>query len=166
MNKEYRVYNLDLDRQIKQRKRQILNRRKRKWLYSIAVVIVAVLALCLMNIDCVIEFENVKESKRQFELVGYREVTSYTLGRVAETDDNPCIGAFNDNLCELAVTQNVCASNEFPKGTKLLVGDIECIVMDRMNSRYQYRIDLASLSYDSAIKFGRKNLEIYKIEEI
>ena len=41
-----------------------------------------------------------------------REVTAYTLGRVEETDDTPCIGASNKDLCKLAEQGiQTCASN-------------------------------------------------------
>jgi len=50
-----------------------------------------------------------------------REVTAYTLGRIEETDNSPCVGAYNDDLCKLAKRGiNICASNEFPKGTILV----------------------------------------------
>ncbi len=93
-----------------------------------------------------------------------REVTSYTLGRVAENDSSPCIGAYNDNLCKLAHENTICASNELPKGTRLKVGETICIVMDKMNSRYKTRIDIATLDYKEALEFGKKKLLVYKLQ--
>jgi 3D (Asp-Asp-Asp) domain-containing protein len=94
--------------------------------------------------------------------VGIRTVSAYTLGRVEETDSTPCIGAYGNDLCEM-VRKGVdtCASNEFPKGTKLIIGDgVECIVMDRMNSRYKTEIDLAMMDYQAARMFGRNSLNV------
>ncbi len=86
-----------------------------------------------------------------------RTVTAYTL-TPEETDDTPCLGAWNDNLCEISKTVQVCASNEFKRGTKLKVGDVECVVMDRMNKRYSNRIDLIKPSREEALEFGRKTM--------
>lgn len=94
-----------------------------------------------------------------------REVSAYTLGNPAETDDTPCVGASNKNLCDLAKQGiQICASNEFPFGTKLQLVDnqltIECTVEDRMNKRYTTQVDVAMLDRSEALAFGRKNLEV------
>lgn len=95
-----------------------------------------------------------------------RVVTAYTLGRVEETDDSPCIGASNKDLCEIVRNGiGVCASNEFPLYTRLMVGDFECIVLDRMNARYPDRIDIAMLEYWQARMFGKQNLPIAIIHD-
>lgn len=94
-----------------------------------------------------------------------RSVSAYTLGRIEETDDSPCIGAFGDNLCDL-VSQgvSVCASNAHPKRTRLMVGNIECIVLDRMNKRYvNGEVDIAMLEYWRARMFGRQNLPVTQL---
>lgn len=95
-------------------------------------------------------------------VVGIRTVSAYTLGSVTENDSSPCIGAYGDDLCKLAREGvDTCASNEFPKGTKLVVGDgYKCLVMDRMNSRYKTEIDLGMTSYDEAKMFGRNKLTV------
>jgi 3D (Asp-Asp-Asp) domain-containing protein len=91
---------------------------------------------------------------------GVRTVTVYTL-RPEETDDTPCIGAYgNLNLCEISKTVQVCASNEFERGTKLKVGNVECVVLDRMNSRYENRVDLLINNLEEALRFGNKKLEV------
>ena len=90
---------------------------------------------------------------------GVRTVTAYTLSP-EETDDSPCIGAYNDNLCEISKTVQVCASNEFKRGTKLKVGDVECIVLDKPNPRYQNRIDLVKSNLEEALLFVKRKLEV------
>lgn len=64
-------------------------------------------------------------------------VTGYT-SRPEETDDTPCIAAFGNDICAMkAKGQNVCASNDYPKGTVLHVDGLgTCTVLDRMNRRY------------------------------
>jgi len=60
-----------------------------------------------------------------------------------QTDDTPCIGAQGTDICKyLAAGSNTCAANFVPLGTVLEVEDLgTCVVRDRMNSRYYYRID-------------------------
>lgn len=75
--------------------------------------------------------------------IGTRTVTKYT-STPDQTDETPCIGARAD-VCKMWLqNQNVCATNEFPFGTRLFVwGQIQgsCIVVDRMNERYPIGID-------------------------
>jgi len=91
-----------------------------------------------------------------------REITMYN-SLPEQTDGSPCIAAFGDNICE--VDYNVCATNAFPKNTKLKVKGLgECIVKDRMNSRYAERIDwYAGMDRDRAVKFGLQRLEVVEI---
>lgn len=102
----------------------------------------------------------------QVKDLGQRQVTGYTL-RPEETDDSPCIGASGRDLCALrAVGVNICASNNISFGTKIRVGEIECYVLDRMNSRYQNgEVDIVFDSPNDAINFGRQALQIYQIDE-
>ena len=101
------------------------------------------------------------------ELAGVREVTAYTLGNPAETDDTPCTGAYGHNLCEMvAAGQNICASNEFPAWTILKVGSIECLVLDRMHPKHAYRVDIAMMDRGQAILFGLKTLPVSVIKKI
>jgi 3D (Asp-Asp-Asp) domain-containing protein len=60
-----------------------------------------------------------------------------------QTDDTPCIGAQNTDICEIyARGENVCAANFVPLGTILEVEGLgTCVVRDRMNARYHYRVD-------------------------
>ena len=95
------------------------------------------------------------------------EVSAYTLGRVEETDDSPCIGAFGDNLCEMVSRGiGVCASNAYGAGQRLVVGGFECRVLDRMNARYDNgEIDIAMLDYQQAKQYGRKQVDIKIIKD-
>jgi len=93
-----------------------------------------------------------------------RTVTAYTL-RPEETDDTPCIGAYGDDLCEISKSVQVCASNEFGRGTKLKVGDVECIVLDRMSPRFKNRVDLVINNLGEALQFGRQTLEVAVISQ-
>lgn len=91
-----------------------------------------------------------------------REVTAYTAS-INETDDSPCVGATGMNICEIAESGiNVCASNAFPIGTYLTIDNLgDCVVFDRMNSRYQNRVDWF-MGYDKerAIQFGIQRLYV------
>lgn len=108
-----------------------------------------------------------------FKSEAIREVTAYNVGDPYQTDDSPCIGAYNNmNLCEiLAQGTNICATNAFKKGTKLrlksLVSDweMECEVWDRMNSRYTNRIDIAMGAHEKqrALKFGVQTLLVQEL---
>lgn len=112
-----------------------------------------------------------KETIEVIEVVSetIREVTAYNVGDPNQTDDSPCIGAYSKvNLCEeVAKGVGVCASNFVPLGTHLQIiagngWSMECVVWDRMNSRYTNRVDIA-MNYwekDRAIKFGLQNLTV------
>jgi 3D (Asp-Asp-Asp) domain-containing protein len=93
-----------------------------------------------------------------------REATAYNVGEPNQTDGSPCITADGTNACdELAQDEKICAANNLPLGTKLYVkGFGICTVKDRMNSRYESRIDLAMQVHEKerAVKFGLQNLEV------
>ena len=133
-------------------------------LISVGVVALMALAVVVATSARVIvvksSYEVTRPSATETRAV-VREVTAYTLGRVEETDDTPCIGASNKDLCKLAEQGiQTCASNEFPFGTRLLVGEIECVVEDRMARKYSDRVDIAMLDRDLALKFGRQELVV------
>lgn len=91
-------------------------------------------------------------------------VTMYT-SRAQETDDSPCIAANGKDICKLlAQGVQTCASNDYKLGTKLNISTLgECIVMDRMNSRYTGtgRIDwYAGFDLKSARAHGVKTLAV------
>ena len=96
-----------------------------------------------------------------------REVSAYNVGDPNQTDDSPCIGASGVDICNL-LDHGVCvyAANFVKLGTYLTIDGQECQVLDRMNSKYKNRVDIAmKLSEkDKAIKFGVKNLDVNILE--
>ena len=92
-----------------------------------------------------------------------REVTAYNVGIEAQTDSTPCIGATGEDLCEaLANGEKVVATNELPLGSKVQIAGVIYTVKDRMNSRYNYRYDIAMSEeeYQRAINFGLQVLNV------
>lgn len=83
-------------------------------------------------------------------------VTAYN-SVVWQTDSTPCIGASGENICDLyAQGQDVCAANFVPLGTILEVEGLgNCVVRDRMNARYFYRVDwFMGVDVQAAKQFG------------
>lgn len=89
-----------------------------------------------------------------------------------QTDASPCIAASGMDICQLNMNlgtlgvDSICASNDFPFGTKLLInGQGTCMVLDRMNARYtaQNRIDLFAGSALEASLFGLKRLAVMRL---
>ena len=99
-----------------------------------------------------------------------RYVTAYNVGDEGQTDDTPCIGAANTNLCEaLARGEKHCAANFVKLGTKLHIQNVGlCIVTDRMNKRYRNRVDIAmpKEDYKKALTFGCQKLIVRILEEV
>ena len=92
-----------------------------------------------------------------------RNVTAYNVGIEAQTDSTPCIGATGEDLCEaLANGEKVVATNELPLGSKVKIAGVIYTVKDRMNSRFNYRYDIAMSEdeYQRAINFGIQVLEV------
>lgn len=91
------------------------------------------------------------------------ELTMYNAGVPAQTDASPCISASGDNICSLiAKGTNVCASNFLPLGVRIRVKDLgECVILDRMATRYSTRIDwaLPADKVKDAVKWGKKVVE-------
>ena len=76
------------------------------------------------------------------------EVTAYThTGSVMANGEYPHVG--------------VVASNDFPLGTVLNINGSNYVVKDRM--AYNGVIDIFVDSYDEAIHFGRKYLDVYVV---
>jgi len=94
-------------------------------------------------------------------------VTAYNVGKgnEAQTDESPCIGAGNHNICQaLDEGKIVFAANFLPLHTKICVEKIGCgEVLDRMASRYSYRLDYAmpANKLKEAKQFGIKKLNYY-----
>jgi 3D (Asp-Asp-Asp) domain-containing protein len=74
-----------------------------------------------------------------------REVTAYNVGVREQTSDTPCIGASGRNLCNLVERDvKVCAANFVALWTILKIDNYgECVVLDRMHSRFSHRVDIA-----------------------
>ena len=101
----------------------------------------------------------------------FRDVTAYNLVP-GQTDDSPCIGAANQNLCYLMRTKkmNVCASNAYEFGTILRIpdylgsqkdGNDTCVVLDRMAKKYSARVDICmDRDFQRALAFRTQNLPI------
>jgi len=100
------------------------------------------------------------------EKIATATVTAYT-SELSQTDNFPCISADGSNICKLyAQGELICASNDYPIGTKLTIPDYgTCTVRDRMNQRYTGtgHIDIY-YGHDTqrAIKWGARQLTITK----
>jgi 3D (Asp-Asp-Asp) domain-containing protein len=116
------------------------------------------------SIVCQKSIENSPEAQILTKKGTLREVTAYNAGIEAQTDASPCISASGDNICEmLARGEKICATNFVPLGTKLYIKNYgECTVLDRMNSRFKNRVDIAmeAHEYQRAVKFGLQTLEV------
>ena len=99
-----------------------------------------------------------------------RIVTAYNAGDEKQTDDTPCIGAANTDICKsLEEGQKICAANFVPLGTKLFVDKVGvCTVADRMNRRFGQRVDIAMKKdeYKQALIFGKQELRVLILEEV
>jgi 3D (Asp-Asp-Asp) domain-containing protein len=114
-----------------------------------------------------VESENVAKEpvavikdKKPLEIAYSRRFTMTAYNsEEAQCDSTPCITANGFNVCEHGVEDTV-AANFLPFGTKIrvpeLFGDKIFIVRDRMNQRYQERVDVWMLHKDNAIDFGVK----------
>lgn len=89
-------------------------------------------------------------------------MTAYTSD-VAQTDDTPCITASGLDVCERNI-ENVVAANFLPLGTRVkipeLYGDRVFYVEDRMNKRYNYKMDIWMKDISDAREFGVKYVTI------
>lgn len=113
-------------------------------------------------------------------------VSAYT-SRGQETDDTPCIGARNLDLCHALTSGEyrdpkdkpspldlpmLCASNDLPLGSLIWIDSLgACEIRDRMNPRYTgtHAVDVyfgfGKSSLESARAFGRKKLDIWIISQ-
>lgn len=93
----------------------------------------------------------------------FGEVSAYTAGREEENDSDPCIGAWNNDICQMVKDGKlVFANNYYKNGTIVCIDTVGCgEVRDRMNSRYgKYNFDIAGLNLQDNLKFGRQKLAI------
>lgn len=138
----------------------------RRTIIIVSVVILGTLLYKLVNIVqptqplVIVQAHNVKfyvESDKA-------PVTMYT-SRLEETDNSPCTAASGKDICKLYATgQNVCASNDYPIGTRLtVVGLGDCLVLDRMNSRYNRTgaVDwYTGMDLQRARSYGKQFIEV------
>lgn len=76
-----------------------------------------------------------------------------------QTDDSPWITASGTRCHE-----GVIAANHLPIGTKVMIegfGNRVFTVEDRMNKRYNKRIDIWFRDYDDAVKFGVRKVRYH-----
>lgn len=129
-------------------------RKKRKLLWTMLVLII----ITLLTL-----FVPHAASNQTADWSEYHFVTAYNLGDRSQTDDTPCIGASNVDLCTLLKLKiPICAANFVPLGSKLTVeGYGECYVLDRMNPKYGQRVDIAFPKGDKRAKeWGIKSLKV------
>ena len=106
--------------------------------------------------------------KKEIEITkisNIKRISAYNVGIVAQNDSTPCFGARGHNLCEMLEQGiNVCACNSLPLHTEIEIeGYGKCIILDRMNSRYQNgEVDIAmsEYEYDRAMEWGVKYREV------
>ncbi|MDA0208078.1 MAG: 3D domain-containing protein [bacterium] len=86
-----------------------------------------------------------------------------------QTDDTPCIGAEGTNICEIyARGEGVCAANFVPLGTILEIDGLgTCTVRDRMNARYNVRVDwYMGMDIDAARQHGVRYVTVSRYPEV
>ncbi|MDD4412086.1 MAG: 3D domain-containing protein [Patescibacteria group bacterium] len=111
-----------------------------------------------------IETNTIKSKKRTIVSTAVRDISAYNVGDVNQCDGNPCIAANGENVCDaLNKGYKRCAANFVPFGTILEIeGYGECIVTDRMASRFGNSVDIAFKYEDkeAALHWGRRSLEV------
>lgn len=161
-----------------------------KWQLKVALYMIAIAFVCGVifgiekGVEVVLPVEAqtviktpVAVKSERTQSLGRSVVTMYT-SRPEETDESPCIGANGQDVCVLWRNgQNICATNWADKGSVISVEGLgECLVTDKMNSRYHTEVDWYN-GYDDdcldgydngdncpqlqeALEFGSKTLEI------
>lgn len=109
-----------------------------------------------------------KVIKQTVDSARVRAISAYNAGDIYQTDGDPCTAANGEDICAaLAAGYKRCAANFVPFGTVLEIeGYGQCLVVDRMNSRYPQNVDIA-MPYDQkaeALKFGRRQLMVKVIK--
>ncbi len=98
------------------------------------------------------------------KVVRTKRVTVTAYNAVPEqTDSTPCITADGTDICQNKNIK-VVAANWLPFGTKVRIpeyfGDTIFEVRDRMNPRYQDRLDVLLEGIPEAKQFGRRHLTV------
>ncbi len=140
-----------------------MNKNKIIFIFKLFVVLICILLVVVaMKTPVKVEAQPLDIEVVDVKTGVIREVSAYNAGDPYQTDDTPCISASGDNVCQLlAQGQLICAANFVPLGTKLYVDNYgECTVLDRLNSRYINRVDIAMQAHEKerALKFGIQNL--------
>jgi len=126
-----------------------------------------------LNEESVIDFQpavtveeliNTKLPVNEIKILRTKTVTITAYNAVPEqTDSTPCITADGTDICKNKNIK-VVAANWLPFGTKVRIpeyfGDTVFEVHDRMNPRYNNRLDVLMDSVPEAKKFGRRTLQI------
>ena len=125
----------------------------------IPLIIAFLLLLCLFSVSY--------SERSRSPLANYRILEKGIIVASAynslpnQTDDTPWITASGTRCHE-----GVIASNYFPIGTKLMIEGYQgrvFVVEDRMNKRYNKRLDIWFRDYDNAVKFGVRKVKYYVI---
>jgi len=120
-----------------------------------------------LEMDTIINNTLPQNSTWETVRAGFYEITAYT-SEVGQCDASPCITANGFNLCQHGIEDSI-AANFLRFGAKVripeLYGDKVFVVRDRMNSRYQDRVDIWMKDKTQALKFGLKYARIEILEE-
>ncbi|HMB26235.1 MAG TPA: hypothetical protein VKP03_02355 [Patescibacteria group bacterium] len=114
------------------------------------------------------EYDEYKKNKlTDNALKSFTVVATAYSSTIAQTDSTPCITADGFNVCRHN-KEDIIAANFLPLGAKIMIpdlyGDKIFIVHDRMNPRYNYRIDLWKTDRNRAITFGKRLVKIKIVE--
>ena len=97
-----------------------------------------------------------------------KHMTAYN-SEVSQCDASPCITASGFNVCKHGIEDTV-AANFLPLGAKIRIpdyfGEKIFVVRDRMNSRYQNRVDVWMKSRQNALNFGVRYGKIEILQEM
>ncbi|MFH0840753.1 MAG: hypothetical protein V1865_02110 [bacterium] len=112
----------------------------------------------------------VKKERYIVKSESVRGITAYNVGDIYQCAGDPCISANGENICEaLARGYRRCAANFVKFGTILEIeGYGQCMVTDRMNSRYPDRVDIA-FKYEEqqeAHNWGYKRLNVKILKKV
>ena len=106
--------------------------------------------------DGLLELRNINEGEERL-IVAYNSV-------VSQTDHFPCSAASGGDICELYENGlSICAANDLPFGTTIYIEDYgECVIMDRLNSKYtDNRIDIfMGDDVEGALGWGAENKNV------
>jgi len=125
-----------------------------KPIIRLILLVVLLIAICLPS--------SAKFAKYRIISIGRVLATAYN-SMEGQTDSTPWITASGTRCRE-----GVIAANHLPIGTKVMIegyGDRVFTVEDRMNARYNKRIDIWMRNYQDAKRFGVRNIKYYIVEK-